>query len=308
MLRLGSVMVVVMTASCGKPTCPADSIECVWDSFKIADFTTAPDGPWENLYEVDQDQLFARASAAGDDAGVTLTLLEVEMIHENSDDSSFLNALWTDKAGCRPSLCFSACRLSKLSCFAHSRCTPARRDGLVAHATAHWVEYGKAPTTETIFVEKVIAVSAPGCPADLSAALKDSTQTIFVSKPTWVKVIIPAKGAPPVGGGAGGSGAGGGAGGGSGGGANPCPNGFVGSTKLKVPNGTGGCTESGAADQCLTSADFAGTGIPYPGLCAPQGTTGCFSSGAVAKPCCGVLKCVVGSACGGDATFGGKCL
>lgn len=300
MARFPLVVVLALTVSCGKPTCPADDLECLFASFRIADYRTAPDGPWEKLYRVDQRKLSSRAGGAD----VTLSLVESELVFDDSDDSAALGATWTDSAGCRPSLCFSAC-ISKLSCFAYSRCTPARRDGLVTQTTAHWVEYEKAPSSNTGFEAQVIAVSAPGCPADLTALIEDPAQTLFVSEPAWVKFVIPGKGTQATGGGGGGAGGGSGSGGGGG----TCPNGFVGSTRLAIPNGTGGCTATtGAADQCLTSADFAGTGIPFPGQCAPSGTTGCFSNGNVAKPCCGALRCVVGTACGGDATVGGKCM
>jgi hypothetical protein len=277
----------LLALSCGKATCPTGDLECLWSSLKVADSATAPDGPWEKLFTVDEAKLSARASAAGADAGVSLTANEA-MNHESAEDFAILAALWTDQARCRPSLCMSACP-SRLRCVGPTRCTPARSDGISHAATTHWVEYDKAPRSNTSFEMRVIAASAPGCPADITSLLDADSPALLVSRPAWVKVTIPGKD-------------------GDGGGGGTCTGGFIGSTRLAVPDGRGGCTQSGAADQCLTRSDFESAGVAYPGQCSAQGTPGCYSGGTVVKPCCGTLRCVVATVCGGDATLGGQCL
>lgn len=315
-MRLASLFLVVLAVSFSscKPTCPAGELECLVKTLQVSDITAdvSGEGTRLELSPVDTVRLgnvqeLSNADGGSNANGGLSLEANTRLDFETSIDFGVIFFTFQDPLACRPALCFTPCP-KNARCLGGSSCTPAVGDGLRSGTGFHRVEYGSQPATELDFEILVTPVSAPGCPASVAQALVDGTARVGLS--SVVEVHIPgADGTGVPSGTGGGSGAGGGAGSGGGGGSGTCPGGFVGSTRLNIPNGTGGCTATtGAAGQCLTSADFTAAGVPYPGACAPSGTTACFSNGTVVRPCCGTLRCVVGSACGGDSTVGGKCM
>lgn len=246
------------------------------------------------------DDIWAAAptqAGTGPTAAPSITNQPLPFTLTGSDDAHTIDLQWTDPNPCRPAVCFSLCRVASLRCFARSLCTEPIRDGLSSGGSHYLVSIAAEPASgEDTVTIRATPVSSPDCNPF------DELATAGIGGPIDIAVKVQA----PL---DAGSGAGGGTGSGGGGGSTVCVGGFVGSTRLNVPNGSGGCSATtGAADQCFTSADFTAAGVAWPGACAPSGTTGCFINGTVVKPCCGALHCVVGSACGGDATFGGKCM
>jgi hypothetical protein len=235
-------------------------------------------------------------AGSGGEAAPAFTNQPAPITFTSADDATTIDLQWTDPNGCRPAVCFSVCRVASLNCFARSLCTEPIRDGLFSGGSHYLVSIAAQPAADDAFSLRLTPLSsADWNPFDGSAGVGPA-----------VDIGVTLKAPVDAGSGAGG---GGGSGTGGGGGSGVCPGGFVGSTRLNIPDGRGGCSgTTGAADQCLTSSDFAAAGIAYPGACAPAGTTACFLNGTVARPCCGTMRCVVGSACGGDATVGGKCM
>ena len=233
-------------------------------------------------------------AGSGGEAAPAITNQPPPITFVSADDATTIDLQWTDPNGCRPAVCFSVCRVASLNCFARSLCTEPMRDGLFSGGSHYLVSVAAEPAADDAFSLRLTPLASADCnPFDGSAGVGPAVDL-------GVTLRVPVDS---------GSGGGGGSGSGGGGGAAVCPGGFVGSTRLNVPDGRGGCSATtGAADQCLTASEFAAAGVAYPGACAPAGTSACFLNGTVVRPCCGTMRCVVGSACGGDATVGGKCM
>ena len=268
---------------CGsRPTCAVDDLECFARAFSINDFQTYDDAS-------KRDHLTVLSTALPTVASTKLQLGEQgNLTFANASDGMLLLFTWSDANGCRPAFCMNHCPRG-VRCTSGARCSPARRDGLTASTTQHWVEYGSDPAADTDFDLVVTPVSATGCPTDVAALLDASDPTVAVGPPVVIPVHLP------------------GAGGGGGGHDDPvCGSDLHASTLACTPLGT-----SGVADTCVSDADYRAIfGTSLPAACAPAGTTGCMDTqkGALVKPCCPGMACKVGTACGGTAVVGGTCL
>jgi len=285
-----------------------------WSDFG-ADGGNGIQGPLQKLIDVNVGQLEALAVSASDgggcgdpdggaDAGATpacsggLLLAPVSPIatfYEGGPAGSLVGLEWTDPFGCRPAFCMSAC--PKGGQCVGARCSPSIHDGVGRATTLHWVTYDEAPKGSD-FDLRILAVSAPGCPAEVGAAIDSGAAGLVFSAPILIEMQVKDQGVPANGGGT--------SGGGTTGSGGSCPGGgFEASTVSCTPLGV-----SGSADTCVTAAQYAGSsGFPLPVSCAVQGTQGCLAAdGFLAKPCCVGLRCLVSSACGGGSVPGGVCL
>ena len=272
-------------------------------------------GPPQALVAVDVEKLESLALAArdggcagfnGPDAGaggcgVLLAPLYSSATFSGGGAAGALVGLdWIDPSGCRPAFCVSVCPKGA-QCIG-ARCSPSINDGLGVAQTLHWVTYANAPDG-TDFDLRVIAVSAPGCPSDVSAAIDQGLAGLAFSAPILIEMQITNQAVTTS------TGTGGTSGGSSGGtSSDACPSQSAGclqaSTLTCTPLG-----QTGEASACIPASEFQQAGVAMPCLCAPENTTGCLNStGTLVKPCCGNLTCRVASACGGGSVGGGVCL
>jgi hypothetical protein len=277
--------------SCSKKeSCPDGDLACLSAGVSWSDFVTGSGdiyGTPDALASVDVDKVLALPTTS------TMRLTATSALDfPEAGYHALLLLSWSDPLGCRPSFCLSQCPRG-VRCIGSARCTALRADGRTSGNTQHWVSYEKAPATSTSYDLQIVAVSAPGCPSDLTAKIAAGEVTLKVSPP----LRLPVTWTLPDTGGGGGTCAGGGL---------HC------STRLCLPDGVGGCQCGGSTDYCLGAAEFAGAtgGLPLPSACAPQGTTACFSSsvGTTVKPCCPGLSCKLATVCGGTSVVGGTCL
>jgi hypothetical protein len=287
------VLAALCFMGCGKPHCPAGDSACVFASMTIADFNGKGGdfigGPPFSLVSVDPARLAALASP---DGGASVTNLSGPLTYSSGDEGGLLGLDWNDPSGCVPAFCMSACP-RHVRCFA-ARCTPSINDGRQLGRSLEWVKFEK-PTEAPLDIDlDVFAVSAPGCPTDISAAL--AAGTARVSRPTPVQVTV---GLPDTGS----SGSSGGTTTGTSGGS--CASGGLeASTILCVPTNATTCDCQGAADRCISAQEYQqAVGRPLPASCNPAGGTNCFSSingqVTITAPCCPGLRCITLARCGG---------
>lgn len=172
-------------AACSKETCPDGDLACLTASVQWADFTTGAGdiyGTPEALATVDVSKLLALAT----EGGVHLSG-DASLAYTQADDHGLVNLAWTDPLGCRPSFCLSHCPRG-VRCSGQARCSPLRHDGTTSATTLHWVSYAKAPAADTAHDLQIIAVSAPGCPADVTALIAAGSTTLKVSPPLRLPV------------------------------------------------------------------------------------------------------------------------
>jgi hypothetical protein len=275
------LLLLVGLGGCARPTCPADDLECLADAFSVVDFEHFDDPSQREVLTVIQPDVLAAVPLAAS-AGLELEMVIGSLDFGQPDEGALIQLVWHDLLGCRPGFCFSHCPRG-VRCFAPARCSPARNDGVTRAGTLHWVEYASTPARTTDMELSVTPVSAPGCPADVGALLRDGQ----AGPPVVLQVHLPGNDdpSPPDG---------------------PCGDGLQISTLNCTPIGSGG-----VADRCVSREEFESTtGLPLPAQCAPQGTSGCLDTqrGVLVQPCCPGLTCAVGSACGGGSTVGGVCL
>ena len=284
---------------CGKPHCPPGDAACVFASMTVADFNGKGGdfigGPPFTLISVDPARLAALGSP---DGGASVKNISGPLTYSSSDQGELLGLDWSDPSGCVPAFCMSACP-KHVRCFA-ARCTPSVNDGRQLGRTLEWVKFEK-PTEAPLDLDlDVFAVSAPGCPADISAALAAGTARVSAPTPVTVTVGVPDTGS--------GGSSGGATSGTSGGG---CANGGLeASTILCAPKDATSCDCQGAADTCVSPQEYQqAVGRPLPTQCTPLNGTNCFSNvnGLVTLtgPCCKGLRCITLSRCGGA---GGTCV
>lgn len=291
----------LLAAGCGKPHCPGGDVACVLGSMTVADFNGQSDnlfgGPVQKLVAVDPARLETLASA---DGGAAVKNLSGPLAFSSSDEGQILGLDWIDPSGCLPAFCMSACP-RRARCIA-ARCAPAVNDGRHQGRSLEWLHFEK-PTEEPLdFDLHVFAVSAPGCPTDVSAALAAGTAAV-VSLPAVAQVEV---GAPPSS--SSGTTATSGTTTSSGG---RCSGGALEvATILCAPTAAdGSCQCQGNADYCLSASEYQqATGRPLPAQCNPAGGSNCFASlnGTITlvNPCCPGLRCVATSKCAGSVASG----
>ena len=290
------VLAVLSVVGCSKPSCPAGDGACVFASMTVADFTGKGGdfigGPPFKLVSVDPARLAALASA---DGGAAVQNRSGPLTYSSGDQGDLLGLDWDDPSGCVPAFCMSACP-KHVRCFA-ARCTPSINDGKQIGRSLEWVKFEKPTETPLDLDLDVFSVSAPGCPADVSAAL--AAGTARVSAPTPVKVTV---GVPDTGNS---SGTSGGATTGTSGGR--CANGGLeASTILCAPTNATTCDCQGAADTCVSPQEYQqAVGRPLPTQCNPLNGGNCFSSIngqiTITNPCCPGLRCITLARCGGPS-------
>ena len=195
---------------------------------------------------------------------------------------------WSDSNGCQPSFCFSLCR-APLQCTSSARCSRPVRDGLLVGSTILTLGYTATPAAaQADLTLSVVPVSSAGCKDPIAMLTAGTPGALVGGAGQITQTVTP----PPATGGA------------------DCNGGFRGSTSTCVPLGAGGsCVCGGNTDLCITPADFASTGVAYPGSCNPEAGTGCLNStGTLAHPCCPGLTCKASTKCGGGSATGGTCL
>jgi hypothetical protein len=304
-LWLPALMAALVAAGCSKDTCKADDGACLLGSMTWSDFNDDPSSdslakPAQTLTPVDLAVLQQRAATALD-GGLQLAPVSRSVSFNAGDDLGGLVGLsWVDPLGCRPALCMSACPHG-VRCTG-ARCAPSMRDGITSATTLHWVKFEKASDDPQDLDLQLFAVSAPGCPADVTAALA-GTDALAIAGPITIALELNQDEGTTSG-----TTSGTGTTGTSGG---NCPGGFEASTVLCAPLGAdGSCSCGGASDRCVSNSEYDGTGFTSPGQCNPEGGGGCLDgpSGVLVKPCCAGLRCVASSVCGGDTTPGGRCM
>lgn len=316
LLLVGSAALGV--AACSS-TCKSGDLTCALASMTWTDFgvdggsNAGFEGPVQPLVDVSISNLEALAGAGGGgcgsrdggaDAGplpscggqLLLAPVSSPVVFDGTGpEGSLVGLEWTDPSGCLPAFCMSACPKGG-QCIG-ARCSPSIHDGIGEATTLHWVTYNAPDGSD--FTLRIIAVSAPGCPADVSTAINDGLPGLTFSPPILIEMQITDLGIPATTGG----GTSGGSTTGSGG---SCPGGgFEASTVSCTPLGI-----TGSPDTCVTAAEYANSsGFPLPVSCAVQGTQGCIAAdGFLAKPCCVGLRCLDSPACGGGSVPGGVCL
>jgi hypothetical protein len=240
-IRFARIAVATLAVAVGTPgcssTCKAGDLSCAlasmtWTNFG-ADGGNGITGPVQTLVAVDPIKLDALASSAADggipcdtpdagaDAGpavvcparLTLTpILSTITFYESGSDGSLVGLEWTDPYGCLPAFCMSACPKGG-ECIG-ARCSPSIHDGIESSITLHWVTYNVPDGSD--FDLRIIAVSAPGCPSDVSSAINTGAAGLAFSAPILVEMQVTDQGIPSTTSTGTGSGSSGGSGGGAG--------------------------------------------------------------------------------------------
>lgn len=190
-LTIACLLGALLSLGCGKDTCPAGDVGCVFGSMTVSDFLagggSSVGGPPETLTSIDPSVLSARVGAATSKP-IQLSSASRSLTYSNAGDGAILGLQWTDPNGCRPAFCLSACPKGA-QCIA-TRCAPSARDGINHGFTEDWVTYAKTAPAPLDFDLQVVAVSAPGCPEDLTAAIASATSQVTFSQVVSVPVTI----------------------------------------------------------------------------------------------------------------------
>lgn len=205
-------------AGCGgKPTCPADDLNCLTDSLLLSDVDDDLNETKVTLVGINTERFAAAQEVDLADGGANqsraLALKTArELSFDTSEDYEVLFLTWTDPLGCRPALCFTHCP-KNVRCLGTTRCGPSIRDGLQSGSSFHRVEYAKAPEGRAEFGLAITPVSAEGCPEDVTGLIEADAPGLLMGSSFFVDVVVPGKNDEPAGAG-GGAGGGGGSGGG----------------------------------------------------------------------------------------------
>lgn len=188
-------------------SCKSGDLGCALESMTWSDFGAdggnGIQGPLQRLVDVDVRTLEAQALAAPDGGLLLTPVASIATFSEGGAAGALVGLEWTDPSGCRPAFCMSAC--PKGAQCVGARCSPSIHDGVGRATTLHWVTYGAAPDGSD-FNLRLIAVSAPGCPADVSAAIDGGLPGLEFSAPILIEMQITGQGVAATGGTSGGLG------------------------------------------------------------------------------------------------------
>jgi hypothetical protein len=182
---------------CAKQICPAGDLACLTDSLQLF----ATDTGRLKLYPVDTELLKAAQIASlgdgGSNANQALRITRFSgtagqlLTLDSGGGGGDFTVDWTDPMSCRPALCMAPCP-KNARCLSSSRCGPPVRDGLASGSSSYRVEFAKQPAEAVELNFVLSAVSAAGCPEDVTAAILAGEA--LIGAPLVIAVTLPVPG------------------------------------------------------------------------------------------------------------------